>query len=147
MSNWANSNKWIIVLVVLVVIGAYYYGRSSKNGLEVVAPNQIQTTSSVSSANTQNNVYDYTEAPNHIGEYASIRGKVVKVYASRKGTIFFDYDYDYRNAPFSAVIFASSSYKFNNPYQYEGQTITITGLIKTYQGRAEIILNSPDQIR
>ena len=34
---------------------------------------------------------DYTEAPNHVGEYACVSGKIDHVYTSQKGTIFLNF--------------------------------------------------------
>ena len=90
---------------------------------------------------------DYTEAPNHIGDYACVSGKIDHVYTSKKGTIFLNFCPDYKTCPFGAVIFGSDAHKFPNPEQYEGQTLEITGLIRSYQGRPEIILNDPEQIK
>ena len=90
---------------------------------------------------------DYTESPNHIGEYACVSGKVDHVYTSKKGNIFINFCSDYKTCPFGAAIFGSDAYKFSNPKQYEGQTVEITGLIKSYQGRPEIVLNDPGQIK
>ncbi len=90
---------------------------------------------------------NYTQASNHVGEYACVSGKIDHVYTSRKGTIFLNFCPDYKTCPFGAVIFGSNAYKFSNPKQYEGQNVEITGLIKSYQGRPEIILNDPSQIK
>ena len=90
---------------------------------------------------------DYTEAPNHIGEYACVSGKIDHVYTSQKGTIFLNFCLDYKTCPFGAVIFNEDAYKFSNPQQYEGKTLEITGLIKSYQGRPEITLKDPGQIK
>jgi micrococcal nuclease len=90
---------------------------------------------------------DYTEASNHIGEYACVSGKIDHVYTSQKGTIFLNFCPDYKTCPFGAAIFGSDAYKFSNPKQYEGQTLEITGLIKSYQGRPEIVLKDLGQIK
>jgi DNA/RNA endonuclease YhcR with UshA esterase domain len=90
---------------------------------------------------------DYTEAPNHIGEYACVSGKIDHVYASKKDSIFLNFCPDYKTCPFGAVIFGSDASKFSNPKQYEGETVEITGLIKSYQGRPEIVLKEPGQIK
>jgi hypothetical protein len=90
--------------------------------------------------------YDYTDAKNHIGEYAAVTGRVAKVYKSKNGTVFFDYCTAYKNCPFSAVVFSSSAASFDSITQYTGQTITLTGDIKSYQGTAEIVIDSPEQI-
>ncbi len=90
---------------------------------------------------------DYTEAPNHVGEYACVSGKIDHVYTSQKGTVFLNFCQDYKTCPFGIVIFGEDAHKFPNPQQYEGKTLEITGLIKAYQGRPEIVLNAPDQIK
>jgi micrococcal nuclease len=89
----------------------------------------------------------YTEAPEHVGEYACVAGKVDHVYTSQRGTIFINFCPDYKTCPFGAAIFGSDAYKFPNPNQYEGKTVEITGLIRSYQGRPEIVLNDPGQIK
>ncbi len=88
----------------------------------------------------------YTEAPNHVGEYACVVGKVDHV-RTPKETTFLNFCPDYKTCPFGAVIFGSAAFKFPNPNQYEGRTVEITGLIRSYQGRPEIILNDPSQIK
>jgi micrococcal nuclease len=90
---------------------------------------------------------DYTEAPNYVGEYACVSGKIDHVYTSKKGTIFLNFCQDYKTCPFGVVIFGEDAHKFPNPQQYEGKTVEITGLIKSYQGRPEIILNDLGQIK
>jgi micrococcal nuclease len=90
---------------------------------------------------------DYTQAPNHVGEYACVSGKIDHIYTSKKGTVFLNFCTDYKTCPFGAVIFSEDAYKFPNPQQYEGKALEITGLIKSYQGRPEIALKDPGQIR
>lgn len=137
-----KPNYWsAIIVVVIAVVGTYYLSASNKLS-QVATQNHTNNFAQNASANT----YDYTEAPNHIGEYASVRGTVVQVYKSNKNTTFFDYCANYRGCQFSAVIFASAAGNFNNPSHYQGQQITVTGQIKSYQGRAEIILDTPNQI-
>jgi len=89
---------------------------------------------------------DYTEAPNHVGEYICVVGRVDHVNRPRE-TTFLNFCPDYKTCPFGGVIFRADAYKFPNPEQYEGKTVEITGLIRSYQGRPEIILKDPGQIR
>jgi hypothetical protein len=93
------------------------------------------------------NCISYAAVGNFIGENKCIFGEVEKVYVSSGGTIFLDFCLDYKTCPFSAVIFKSDSVKFSDPEQYQGKTVEITGLVKTYQGRPEIILNYASQIK
>lgn len=140
--NWI----WIAVLVIIVALGAYYFGSQKNSNPNVTPSTSYQPTATDASTQTQGGVYDYTQAANHIGENAQVRGMVVKVDSSKKGTIFLDYCSNYRTCPFSAVVFSSNSGNFTNLSSYEGHYLTISGQIKTYQGRAEIILNNPSQI-
>lgn len=92
-------------------------------------------------------VYSADEAEKHIGDSATVTGKVYQVFTSKKGTTFLDIGADYPNNPFAAVIFEKDSSMFRNVQQYEGKTVAITGKIIDYNGAAEIVLNSADQIK
>jgi DNA/RNA endonuclease YhcR with UshA esterase domain len=89
----------------------------------------------------------YINAGNYIGKEQCITGKVDNVHVSSGGTVFLNFCADYKVCPFSAVIFKSDVPKFLDPKQYQGKTVEITGLVKTYQGRPEIILNDASQIK
>ncbi len=67
--------------------------------------------------------YDYTEAPQHIGETATIVGTPVDIYTSKTDTTFFDYCSQYTSCPFSAVIFADDKAKFGDLSRYSGAEI------------------------
>ena len=94
----------------------------------------------------------FQEAPQHIGKEAVVYGKIVRVgHSQRSNTYFLNFCYDWRNCPFTAVIFASALPRFQeagiHPRDYEGKEVEIRGYIKEYRGRAEIIVESPDQVR
>jgi hypothetical protein len=89
---------------------------------------------------------DYTEAPSHIGEVASVRGTLVEAYTSKSGTVFLDFCKSYKSCPFSGVIFADDVKKFGNLSALSGQMVTLSGKISSYQGQAEIVLSSPGQL-
>ncbi|MBI4066058.1 hypothetical protein HY412_02625 [Candidatus Kaiserbacteria bacterium] len=103
-------------------------------------------------ANVSIGIIDYTEAPAHIGDYASVRGTLVDAYTSKTGTVFLDFCKNYKTCPFSGVIFADDVKKFGLPAQagdlskYNGTIVTITGKISSYQNKAEIVLSSPSQL-
>jgi DNA/RNA endonuclease YhcR with UshA esterase domain len=151
-----NKKKVVVILCVVVLLGgAYYAGSQSHKSKEVIIPSvqSSDVTGAVSASTVQSNqksvsggIYDYTEAVNHVGENATIRGTVIDVYTSKTGTIFFDFCKSYKTCPFSAVIFASSAGDFQNIKQYTGQNISITGTVTSYQGKAEIVIESPSQI-
>lgn len=149
MQTFFEKNKIFIgILLGAVIIGGFIYfsnrpapKSSPSNGRIITEP--IITESSISLSKC----ISYQEAQNYVGEYKCVTGKVDNVYISAKGNTFLNFCPDYRTCPFSAVIFRSDSYKFPNSKQYEGKVVEITGLIKTYQGRAEIILNDPYQLK
>lgn len=88
---------------------------------------------------------DYTDAPNHIGDLASVRGTLQDAHTSSSGTVFLDFCKSYKTCPFSGVIFADDAKKFGDLNQYAGSSVTLTGKISSYQGKAEIILSNPSQ--
>jgi hypothetical protein len=96
---------------------------------------------------TTGKIYSYNNAAAHIGETAAVEGAPVDIYVSAGGMVFFDYCKSYKNCPFGAVIFASDASKFKNISQYRGKTIDVTGVIKSYGGKAEIVISDPGQIR
>lgn len=142
----SSKQNWIgvTIIVVLIALGAYYFGRQG-NSTTVPSPSSTTLTPQPTQDRV-GSVIDYTQAPNYIGKNALVKGTIVRVNTSRKGTVFFDYCSDYKSCPFTAVVFSSNSSNFNNLSSYEGKTLTIKGFIKTYQGRAEIILDNQNQI-
>jgi len=97
-------------------------------------------------ANVSIGTIDYTEAPAHVGDYASVRGTLVDAYTSASGTVFLDFCESYKTCPFSGVIFADDAKKFGNLSSYNGTNIILTGKISSYQGKAEIILSDTSQL-
>lgn len=146
MDSQQNKQNWLGIgtLIVVVALVAFFFGRV------LLAPSTntpLPPTQTSNSSTTQSGqCIDYTEASSHIGENACVRGTIVKVATSNKGTIFLDYCSNYKDCPFSAVIFNSNSGNFPNVSSYQGHVITVKGYIRTYQGRPEIILNTSDQI-
>lgn len=91
--------------------------------------------------------YDYTDAARHVGEYASVHGMLVDAHTSASGTVFLDFCKNYKTCPFSAVIFADDAKKFSDLNSLAGKNITITGAISSYNGKAEIKLSDPSQLK
>jgi hypothetical protein len=90
----------------------------------------------------------FTEAKKHVGDELCITGKVLKVASSpRSGTHFLNFCEDYRNCPFTVVVFAKDLPRIGDVRQLEGQEIKIYGKVKEYKGQAEIILNDVRQLK
>jgi hypothetical protein len=90
---------------------------------------------------------DFREVGSRIGETGCVSGRVLRVFTSRAGNTFLDFCPDYRNCPFASVIFASDKNKFGVLESLEGRQVEIRGPITVYQGRAEIKIHDPQQIR
>ena len=87
-----------------------------------------------------------TEASKHIGESATIEG-LAHVYISKGGTVFIDLGGYGREAPFSGVIFKDKTSAIANVTSLDGKMVDITGVIKTYRGKPEIIISEGSQLR
>jgi hypothetical protein len=88
-----------------------------------------------------------SEVEKHIGATDCVSGKVVCVKQDSKGTHFFDFCEDYRTCPFTVVVFASDLKQVGDVRNLEGHQIEIEGEIKSYDGRAEIVLRRVSQLR
>ena len=76
-----------------------------------------------------------------------VTGRVLKVFTSKGGNIFFDFCEDYHDCPFTSVIFSSDKSKFGDVQSLAGRQIEIRGPISVYQGKPEVIIRDPEQIR
>ncbi|HEV2350706.1 MAG TPA: hypothetical protein VG028_12765 [Terriglobia bacterium] len=89
---------------------------------------------------------DFQQAASHVGATGCISGRLLRVFTSRGGNSFLDFCENYKDCPFTSVIFASDKNKFGDLGTLEGRQIEIQGSITSYQGRAEIIIHAPEQI-
>jgi hypothetical protein len=90
---------------------------------------------------------ELADAASHAGETGCVSARVLRVYTSRSGNTFLDFCSDYRNCPFTSVIFSSDKMKFGNLDALAGRRVEIRGAITVYQGRPEIIIRGPEQLR
>lgn len=88
-----------------------------------------------------------TEARNHIGKTRCVTGKVVKVTRLESGTHFLNFCEDYRVCPFQVVVFRGDLKHVGDVRQLEGRVIQISGDLKNYDGRPEIILKEARQLQ
>jgi DNA/RNA endonuclease YhcR with UshA esterase domain len=88
------------------------------------------------------------EAQAHVGQNVTVEGVVSEVHHAASGrATFIDMGGRYPNNTFAGVIFSSDALKFPDVDSLQGKTIDITGTIKLYNKRLEIILNDPEQIK
>ena len=97
-------------------------------------------------AETAADVISWRQAGKHIGEFLTVEGKIVETHNSGKAC-FLNFHPEWRSS-FTAVIFARSFVAFPADPEdyYRGKRVRVTGMIREYRGKPEIILSSPDQI-
>jgi DNA/RNA endonuclease YhcR with UshA esterase domain len=90
------------------------------------------------------------EAPSHVGERATVCGVVASAaYAARSNgqPTFLNLGKPYPDQIFTAVIWGDDRSKFGSPEStLRGKNICVTGEIKLYRGKPEIILRDSKQL-
>jgi DNA/RNA endonuclease YhcR with UshA esterase domain len=89
----------------------------------------------------------FRDASSLLEKSGCVTGLVLRVYTSRGRNTFLDFCPDYRTCPFTSVIFASDRSVFGDPNALTGRQVEIRGVVQAYEGRAEIIIRDPQQIR
>ena len=90
--------------------------------------------------------YTASEAARHIGETARVTGTVKRVSQTQGGSIFLDMGAKFPNNPLTVFIPYSAADQFPNAKKYDGVIITVSGEIKEYNNKAEIVVTDPSQI-
>jgi exonuclease VII large subunit len=83
----------------------------------------------------------------HAGQTVTVEAAISDVHTGRSGVTFIDVGGRYPDNDFTAVIFAGDATKFPKASALDGKTVVISGPVQLYQGRAEIILKSADQLK
>jgi hypothetical protein len=91
--------------------------------------------------------YPFSSAHEHLGEITCIRGKVVKLAIGPTGLHFLNFCEDYKECPFTVVVFPRDLRDVGDVRTLEGKEIQVTGKVKTYKGQFEIILRDRSQLR
>jgi len=85
------------------------------------------------------------QAEAHIGETATVEGKV-SIHKTQAGETYLDIGGTGTAAPFSAYVSRWNSVHFKNVDKLDGKKVEITGQISTFRGKPEIFLTDPGQI-
>ncbi|MDD5746413.1 MAG: hypothetical protein PHO30_04025, partial [Candidatus Omnitrophica bacterium] len=95
---------------------------------------------------TTGQVINWQDPAKHYGENAVVEGTIVAAHNSGKAC-FLNFHPDYKHH-FTVVIFVSAFPLFpaNPENYYMGKKVRVSGYIKEYQGKPEMILNEPSQI-
>jgi hypothetical protein len=89
----------------------------------------------------------FAQAAKHLGETRCVSGKVLHVKTGNGGITYLDFCEDFRMCSFTVVVFARNLKDVGDVRQLAGKDVEIHGQIKSYDGRAEIILEQVKQLR
>jgi hypothetical protein len=91
------------------------------------------------------------EAKNHVGETATVCGRVASIHFAEKAKglpTFMNLDMPYPQQIFTIVIWGTDRLKFGNPERtYRNKNVCVSGKIISHRGIPEIIVNTPGQIQ
>ena len=122
--KWEAASFWFAFFFVLLLVGGTVSGQNKK--------------------------LSATEAKTHIGENATVCGRVVSaryVTTSRGKPTFLNFDKEYPHEVFTIVIWGENREKFGSPDEkYRGEGICVSGTITEYRGVPEIVVSDPAQI-
>ncbi len=114
--------------------------------ISATATNEAATNEAVTNASPVDpSAISPEEARNHVGQMATVRGKVDRVHVSQKGDVFIDMGGKHPNAAFTAVCF-KQAIPTEQLERLSGKIISVKGKIREYNGKVEIILEKPEQI-
>jgi hypothetical protein len=86
------------------------------------------------------------DAVSHAGQPATVEGTVSEVFTSRRGDTFIDMGGTYPDEAFSGVIFADEARVVGDVSGLQNKIVRLTGTIRIYRGRPEIVVTSRGQI-
>lgn len=87
------------------------------------------------------------EAAQHVGDAAIVEGVASQVHYDKKsGVTFINMGGRYPNHTFYAVIFRDRSDLFPGVQSIEGKRVSISGTVKLYKGKPQIILRKASQL-
>jgi hypothetical protein len=99
----------------------------------------------------QENTITAADADKYVGQKATVCGIVASASFSSKSEgqpTFLDFDQPHPRQIFTAVIWGKDRGYFSSPPEvaYRGKNICVTGLVKLYKDKPEIIVTLPSQI-
>ncbi|MGH8228789.1 MAG: S1/P1 nuclease [Steroidobacteraceae bacterium] len=87
------------------------------------------------------------DAASYVGRTVTVQGVVSDVHTTGSGVTFIDLGGRYPRNAFTAVIFAENAAAFSDTAALSGNVVEITGRVRLYRGKPEIILRSESQLR
>lgn len=133
-----------------VMVGARFMGRPAvyrEGAILQSSSNPPPTPIPSANPNASRACVDIQTAASMVGKDGCISGLIRRVYTAASGNTFLDFCPDYRTCPFTSVIFAADKTRFGDVGSLEGTHVELRGRIVSYEGRAEIVVHEPRQIR
>jgi hypothetical protein len=87
-----------------------------------------------------------SEAKEHIGAQAVVKGKIVEVNIGER-IVRLNFEQPYPKNPFTAVIFPANTNKFPEVEKLKGKAVEVSGKIAVYRERPQIVLTSTNQVK
>lgn len=151
-----NSKQFLIrlgavvgaVVLIMFLAKTWFFGQGKRSTTPQYSTAVQETTPLAESSQSpgETPVISWRDAAKYYGKYATVEGTIVATHNSGKAC-FLNFHPDYKRY-FTAVIFASAFSRFppSPENHYQGKKVRVTGYIKEYNGKPEIILNDPSQI-
>jgi DNA/RNA endonuclease YhcR with UshA esterase domain len=140
MGERMMKKYFVYVLVGLLVVGIFtariFLSKGSLPALKSTAV-PADTSETVS----------WEDAGRYLGKIITVEGTIIASHNTGK-VCFLNFHKNYKQY-LSLVIFQSDYAKFKAPVEnaYLNKKIQVTGMVKEYKGRSEIIVNNPEQIQ
>lgn len=90
--------------------------------------------------------YTAEEAAKHVGDTATVTGKVEDAFLKEGGPAFLNMGGRHPNETFTIFVQPSDAAAFKSIKDYMGKTVSVTGKIKDHSGKPEIIVKAPSDI-
>jgi DNA/RNA endonuclease YhcR with UshA esterase domain len=130
--------------------------KKSENSSDVTQDTQQNSVNEKPSTNKQNNKQSFQnekpvavisplDAGDYNGKTVTVKGFVADIYKSEK-VAYLNFVEKYPKNPFTAVIFARQFEDFPDIAKLRNKDVEVTGRVSFYNGKPQIILNSPSQL-
>ena len=87
------------------------------------------------------------EAAKNVGKQVTVEGIVVQVtHTSKSNTTFLNFCAPFPKHCFNAVVFKNAQATFSDAASSEGKKVRVSGVVKLYQGKPEIVLDKREQL-
>lgn len=86
------------------------------------------------------------QASDYIGKQVTVTGVVVQV-TVKPSITFLNFDKNYPNSPFCAIIRSRNTNEFENVTALKGKTVAVKGKVIDYNGKTEMELTGKSQLK